>query len=102
MPKTTAIANGSNEVERRAAEDANEVQDACNLVAIVGCWHRHLLALSHAGTFGDGLNNHPVSLAFVSKLNALCRMTTEREMAALEAIDKLQRGESAEYEVIPL
>lgn len=102
MPKTIAVATGANEVERKAAQDANEVQDACNLVAIVGCWHRHLLAMSHAGIFGDNLINHPTSLAFVSKLNSLCRMSTEREMAALDAIDKLQRGEAAEYEVIPL
>ena len=99
---TTAIANGSNEVERKAAEDANQVQDACNLVAIVGCWHQHLLALHRAGIGGDNLINHPTSLAFVSKLNSLCRMTTGREMAALDAIDKLQRRESVEYEVIPL
>lgn len=102
MPKTIAIANGANEVEQKAAMDANEIQDACNLVAIVGCWHRHLLAMSHAGIFGDNLINHPTSLAFVSKLNALCRMATDRELAALEAIDKLQRGEAAEYEVLPL
>ena len=102
MPKTTAIANGANEVEQKAASDANEVQDACNLVAIVGCWHRHLLAMSHADIGGDELINHPVSLAFVSKLVSLCRMTTERELAAFDATDKLQNGESAEYEVIPL
>jgi len=102
MSNTIAIATGANEVERKAAQDANEVQDACNLVAIVGCWHRHLLAMSHAGVFGDNLINHPVSLAFVSKLVSLCRMSTEREMAALDAIDKLQRGEVAEYEVLPL
>jgi hypothetical protein len=99
---TTAIANGSNEVERKAAEDANQVQDACNLVAIVGSWHQHLLALHRAGIGGDNLINHPASLAFVSKLNSLCRMTTGREMAALDAIDKLQQGEAVEYEVIPL
>jgi hypothetical protein len=29
-------------------------------------------------------------------------MTLEREMAALDAIDKLQNGEPVEYEVIPL
>ena len=102
MSKTTAIANGANEVEQKAAQDANEVQDACNLVAIVGCWHRHLLAMSHADIGGDKLINHPVSLAFVSKLNALCRMTTERELAAFDAIDKIRRGGTAEYEVIPL
>jgi hypothetical protein len=71
-------------------------------VAIVGCWHGHLVALHRAGIGGDNLINHPTSLAFVSKLNSLCRMTLEREMAALDAIDKLQNGESVEYEVIPL
>ena len=102
MPKTTALANGSNEAERKAAIDANQVQDACNLVAIVGCFHQHLLAMHRAGIGGDDLINHPTSLAFVSKLNSLCRMNFEREMAALETIDKLQDGESVEYEVIPL
>ncbi len=102
MPTTTAIANGANEVEQKAARDANEIQDACNLTAIVGCWHRHLLAMSHTGIGGDNLINHPTSLAFVSKLNSLCRMNLEREMAAFDAIDKLQRGENVEYEVIPL
>jgi hypothetical protein len=102
MPKRTAIANGANPVEQQAAQDANEIQDACNSIAIVGCWHRHLVAMSRAGIGGDNLINHPTSLAFLSKLNSLCRMTCEREMAAFDAIDKLQHGESAEYEVIPL
>jgi hypothetical protein len=94
--------HGANEVERKAAEDANQIQDACNLVAIIGCWHRHLLALQRAGIGGDNLINHPTSLAFVSKLNSLCRMSFEREMAALQAIDQIEKGESVEYQVIPL
>ena len=102
MPTVTAIADGNNEVERNAASDAIAVQDAVNLVAIVGAWHRHLLAMHRAGICGDALINHPVNLAFVSKLNSLCRMTFEREMAALSAIDHIERGESVEYEVIPL
>ena len=102
MPKTIAVANGANEIERKAARDANEAQDACNLVAIVGCWHRHLIAMSHADIGGDNLINHPVNLAFVSKLNSLCRMTTERELAAFDAIDKILRGKSVRYEVIRL
>ena len=101
MPKT-AIANGQNKVVQKAAADASQVQDAVNLVAIVGCFHRHLLALHRAGVSGDDLNNHPVSIAFVSKLNSLCRMSLDREMAAFEAIDKLQKGETVEYPVIPL
>jgi hypothetical protein len=72
------------------------------LIAIVGCFHRHLLALRQAGLGGDDLNNHPVSLAFLSKLNSLCRMTTEREMAAFSAIDQLAEGGSVEYDVITL
>jgi len=102
MSKTTSTANGSNEAERNAALDANEVQSACNLVAIVGCWHQHLLAMHRAGIGGDHLVNHPSSLVFISKLNSLCGMTLCREMAAFDAIHNIQQGESVEYEVIPL
>jgi hypothetical protein len=98
----TAIANGSDPVQQRAAADADAVQDACNIVAIVGAFHRHLVALHRAGVFGDDLINHPVALAFVSKLVSLCRLTDGREMAALSAIDRIEKGESVEYEVVPL
>jgi hypothetical protein len=102
MAARTAVANGADPVQQQAADDANAVQDACNIVAIVGALHRHLLVLHRAGVFGDDLINHPFALAFVSKLNSLCRMTAEREMAALRAIDRIERGESVEYEVVPL
>ncbi|KAA0131587.1 hypothetical protein FYZ48_25965 [Gimesia chilikensis] len=98
----TATANGHDEVVQKAAADANTVQDACNLVAVVGCFHRHLVALHQSGVSGDDLINHPVALAFTSKLNSLCRMSLDREMAAFDAINKLQRGEDVEYDVIPL
>lgn len=98
----TAIANGQDETVQKAAADTNAVQDACNLVAVVGCFHRHLLALSRSGVGGDDLINHPVAIAFTSKLHSLCRMNLDREMAAFEAISKLERGESVEYQVIPL
>ena len=98
----TAIAHGQNQTVQKAAADANAVQDACNLVAVVGCFHRHLLALRQAGVCGDDLLTHPVAIAFTSKLNSLCRMSLSREMAAFEAIGKLLRGEDVEYDVIPL
>ncbi len=101
MP-TKAIANGANEAERKAASDANAVQDGCNLIAIVGAFHRHLLAMRDSGICGDNLINHPVAVAFISKLNALCRLTEARETAALIAIDRIENGEAVEYEVIPL
>lgn len=98
----TAVAHAQNETVQQACSDAHAVQCGVNLIAIVGSFHRHLLALREAGVFGDDLNNHPVSLAFVSKLNSLCRMSLEREIKAFEAIDRLQRGEDAEFEVLPL
>ena len=101
MP-TKAIANGTNEAERKAASDANAVQDGVNLIAIVGAFHRHLLAMRDSGICGDNLNNHPASIAFVSKLNALCRVTEGREIAALIAVDRVENGQSVEYEVIPI
>ena len=99
---TTAVANGTEPVQRKAAADANAVQDACNLVAVVGCFHQHLLALHRSGVYGSDLINHPVSLAFVSKVASLCRFSLDREIAAFDAIDKIERGETVEYEVIPL
>ena len=102
MSKRTAVANGVDPIQQQAAVDANAVQDGCNLVAIVGCFHRHLLALHRSGVGGDDLINHPVALAFASKLDSLCRMTLDREMAALNAIDRIAEGEAVNYEVVPL
>ena len=92
---STAIANGANEAERKAAKDANEVQDGCNLIAIVGGFHRHLIAMRDSGVCGDCLNNHPVTLAFISKFVALCRLTNGREIAALIAVDRIENGEKS-------
>ncbi len=101
MSKRTAVANGADPVQQQAAAEASAVQDAVNLVAVVGCFHRHLLAHHRSGACGDHLINHPVSIAFVSKLNSLCRMTLDREMAAFSAIDRIERGEMVEYEIVP-
>lgn len=102
MPIRSAVAPGAAEVQRRAAADAVAVQDAVNLIAVIGCFHRHLLALNDTGVYGDDLINHPVALAFTSKLNSLCRMTPSRELAALGAIDRIAAGEAVEYQVIPI
>ncbi len=63
------------EVQMAAAADALAVQDACNIVAIVGAFQRQLLALHRSGICGDDLINHPVAIAFTSKLNSLCRLS---------------------------
>ena len=102
MSNRTAIANGADLVQQQAASDGNAVQDACNLTAVVGCFHCHLMALHRSGVCGDDLINHPVALSFVSKLNSLCRMNLTREMAALSAISEIEKGGNVEYEVIPV
>jgi hypothetical protein len=57
MPKRTTVANGSDPAQQKASADANAVQDAVNLVAVVGCFHRHLLTLHRSGVCGDDLIN---------------------------------------------
>ncbi|MBR9802473.1 hypothetical protein GYB59_12665 [bacterium] len=98
----TAVANGADVIQRKAASDADAVQTGVNIVAIVGAFHRHLLALQQSGVCGEELFNHPVALSFTSKLSFLCRMTLDRELEALSAVRRIERGESVEYEVIPL
>lgn len=56
MNQTTSNADGNNPAVKTAAQDANAVQDAVNLIAIVGCFHRHLMALRQTGLGGDDLN----------------------------------------------
>ncbi len=98
----TAVANGADEIQQKAASDADAVQTGVNIVAIVGSFHRHLLALQQSGVRGDELFNHPVALSFTSKLSSLCRMTLDRELDALGAVRRIERGEAVEYEVISL
>lgn len=98
----TAVANGADEIQRKAASDADAVQCGVNIVAIVGSFHRHLLALQQSGVRGEELFNHPVALSFTSKLSSLCRMTLDRELDALSAVRRIEQGEAVEYEVIPL
>ena len=38
MSNRTAVANGADPIQQQAASDSNAVQDACNLVAVVGCF----------------------------------------------------------------
>jgi hypothetical protein len=97
-----ANSDGNNESLRKAASDANAVQDAVNMIAVVGSFHRHLMEMRKTGMSGDELNNHPVTICFISKLSSLCRMTADREIRAFEAIEKLAIGEAVEYEVIPI
>ena len=91
------------EATRQAAKYAQLIQNGVNLRAIVAQMLRDIDAMRLSQNLdGDAINNHPVVLAYISKLVSLTRLTTDREMAALAAIDRLAEGEDVETEVIPL
>ena len=93
----------SDPTTRQAAKYAQLVQNGVNLRAIVAQLLRDIDAMRQSQNLdGDAINNHPVVLAYVSKLVSLTRLTTDREMAALAAIDQLADGEDVESEVISL
>ena len=97
------VADGSIPAVQAAAKFALEVQDAVNLYAITNAFLGHIKAMRDAGLIGgDLINNHPVTLAFVSKLESLCRTGLTRELDAFDACHLLAEGKQAEYEVIPL
>jgi len=99
---TTQIIH-SDDATRQAAKYAQLVQNGVNLRAIVAQMLRDIDSMRQSQSLdGDAINNHSVVLAYVSKLVSLTRLTTDREIAALDAIDRLANGEDVEVEVIPL
>ena len=113
MARYLAVADGSIEEHRHAADFANKIQDTVNMRAITAAWIVELDALRKLpGMGGDAINNHPSTLAFISKLMSLSRITSivltgphegrEREHVALDLCEKIAKGEKVEYEVIPL
>jgi hypothetical protein len=88
--------------EQKAAQFALDCQGAVNLYAITNPFLGHLKAMREEGITGDALNNHPVVIAFTSKLVSLSRLNGVREIDAFNALDKMAKGEKAEYEIIPI
>lgn len=65
-----------------AINAAYAMQDACNMVAIVGEWHSHLLALSAAGLDTRAICRHPSTMLMVDKLASLAEcVSTDVERA---------------------
>ena len=90
--------------EVAACKFAWEVQDACNMRAIVAAWVVQMDAMRKAGINGDRLLNHPSTIAMVSKLASLCRIQGDcgREMDGISACARIAEGKAVVYEVIPL
>lgn len=98
--KMLTTANGSVEAVQKAAQFAIDIQDACNLMAVINHFQRHLQAMREAGIVGSELNCHPVTVAVASKLASLSRMNIDsRETDCFEQIKKIAAGESVDYQV---
>ena len=91
----------SDTATRQAAKYAQLVQSGVNLRAIVAQMLRDIDAMRQSQKLsGDEINNHPVVLGYVSKIVSLTRFSAEREVAALDAIERLAKGDAVETEVI--
>jgi hypothetical protein len=82
---------------KELAQEAIDVQDACNLSGVVHGWHRAMEdlcdILRDSGT--DGRNTHPINQMWASKCHDLARMGTsdwEQYSKAYDACKKLAGG----------
>lgn len=77
----------STEAVQKAARDAIDVQDACNLTGVLNSFQRHMAAICESqpemGT--DARNRHPVAVLFINKMADLAGI--EREYGSNEYLD---------------
>jgi hypothetical protein len=69
------------------AEEANLVQDACNLSGVVHSFSRIMSELCEMGLDTETRNRHPIVRAYVSKLVSLSRYDMGDD--TFEALNKL-------------
>lgn len=57
--------------DKEIAQEALDVQDACNLSGVVHSFSRIMSALSEKGLGTDAKNTHPAAILFASKIASL-------------------------------
>lgn len=78
---------------QRAAAEAMKVQDACNLRGVSRAYIKALhaverqAAIENKGT--DWINEHPIMVSFIDKMNCLCRNNTANAMKAYDACEAI-------------
>lgn len=94
------------DIVQKHAKDALLMQDACNSGGVINSLADIKRALSKDAlkTGTDAVNQHPIIIVILDKLNSLARIqgsgNLSRIMKAYDAVDRLSRGESAEWEVL--
>ena len=91
------------ELMQKLAQDAVDVQDACNGTAVSGLLNRTMCALMKYDNGGDWVNQHPIVKAIIDKMMSLARM----EQAGLDDLfhiecSDLAEGQAITVEIIPL
>jgi hypothetical protein len=89
MRKNNKKDNDMTPTEIEAVKFAWDVQDALNMVAVVGHWHHYLLLMFQEGMGTDAINLHPSTTLIIGKLIALNDFTDERESKAIAVVRKL-------------
>ena len=88
---------------QKLAQDAIDVQDACNGTAVSGLLNRTMCALMKYSEGGDWVNQHPIVKAIIDKMMSLARM----EQAGMEDLfhikcSDLAEGQEVKVEITPL
>lgn len=82
---------------QQLAKEALDVQNACNLCAIVKSWSEALVRLRELGEYvgNDAENRHPVNVLFAGKVESLtgCN-SSEAFSSAFYNAERIARGES--------
>lgn len=62
----------------KQAKKVVDIQDACNLVAVLGAWHEAAKFLAHhEGNASPTFRIHPVMVMYLSKVTSLMELSTD-------------------------
>lgn len=94
----------ANTVTVKAARVALEVQDACNMLAVIGAMYRLMQEMRDANRAdnviydGNAECQHPVVLMFLDKLNSLARtqvITSDQDEYVVDIYKRLSKAQDA-------
>lgn len=89
---------------RALAQEALDVQNAVNIVAVAGAFHRALLEIAHSQQNKVGGNYtcwHPVTRLWIDKLEHLAHMEQSSTNADYMRVADLAEGKDIEFEIVP-
>jgi hypothetical protein len=80
---------------KRDYEIALEIQDASNLIAVVGEFHRVLCTIMRETNSTESRNTHPIAVLYASKIASLTRLDSLETQAYSKVYDKIAYDNAA-------